>query len=359
MDPSDSTLAALHAAGLPEQLCLTWCQSGDLEEVARKFGADLPSGIWATPEDIEDLEEETPGELLQLSLTDGWVIALEPSGFQGVRTEVLGPLSADGRALSIFWNVELDSSVRYAADGQIVTSFNLVDVERRTGTDPAALDEVLREVALHGGLPVRERKARALALGEKISGRPLTPHWLRSPQLVFTIKDPLPDLPVPPAYLDPRSPFLDEPEFARILARPTPDAAPAIAKMAASVAASVAALEVGLVEEILGMLEDGERFPGQRESIQAQLAEHADETWQRARKLRSGSARDKADEALELEVASHAARVLTAALLPDPLEGASAAVSQGVALRLPPLDHGRMRVLYNVVRRIEYDLRHP
>ncbi|MEV1172853.1 hypothetical protein [Nonomuraea sp. NPDC049784] len=103
------TFAPLRAAGLPGQLCLTWCRSGDLQEVARKFGSDLPSGVWAAPDEIEDLEEENPGELLQLSPMNGWVIALEPSGFQRVRPEVLGPLSAGGRALSVFWNIELDS----------------------------------------------------------------------------------------------------------------------------------------------------------------------------------------------------------------------------------------------------------
>ncbi|MEV1172854.1 hypothetical protein [Nonomuraea sp. NPDC049784] len=76
----------------------------------------------------------------------------------------------------------------------MVTSFDLVDIERRTGSDPAALDVVLREIGLRDGLPVQARKARTLALGEKVSGRSQTPQWLRSPQLVFTIKDPLPDL---------------------------------------------------------------------------------------------------------------------------------------------------------------------
>ncbi|NUW41026.1 DUF6461 domain-containing protein [Nonomuraea rhodomycinica] len=358
MSPSDATFAELRLAGLPGQLCLSWCQGDDLEEVARRFGADMSSGAWATPDDIEDLEEEHPGQLLQLAPLGDWVIALEPAGFQGVRPEIIGPLSSGGQAFSVSWNIELDSSVCYAADGEIKTSFNLVEVETRYGADPAVLDPVLREVGLHGGLPVETRKARSLALGEKISGRPLTPDWLHSPRFVFTITDPLPDLPVLPSYLSPRPSFLDEPEFTRILSGPAPTAAPAIARMVVSAAAGVAALQGELAEEIMALLDHGERYPGQRQALQALLAEHRDMTWQQAGRLRADATPGRADAALELEVASSATRVLMAALLPDPIEAALAAASQGKYLRLPPAEHERMEVLYKVGCRIEYDLRH-
>ncbi|QFY11591.1 hypothetical protein GBF35_37910 [Nonomuraea phyllanthi] len=359
MSPADMTFAQLRAAGLPGQLCLTWCQGDGLEEVARKFGADLHSGSWAASDDLEELEEEYPGQLLQLTYMDGWIIALEPSGFQGVRPEVLGPLSSGGRALSVTWNVERDSSLRYAVDGEIMTSCTLINVEQRAGVDPSALDTVLREVGLYGRLPMEECKARSLALGERISGQRMTPDWLRGSQLVFTVTDPLPDLLVPPSYLSPRASFLDEPEFARILAEPKPTAAPTIAIAAAAVAASVAALQDGLAAEIMALLDRGERHLGQREALQARLADYADATWQQARSLRAEAPLGRADGALELEVASHAARVLIAALLPDSLEAAIEATSQGKYLRLSASDHGRMQVLYNVMQRIQYDLRHP
>jgi hypothetical protein len=46
-----------------------------------------------------------------------------------------------------------------------------------------------------------------------------------------------------------------------------------------------------------------------------------------------------------------------AALLPDPVEAAGAATSQGHDLRLPEDGHAPMRVLYKAMQRIEYDLR--
>jgi hypothetical protein len=218
MDPVDAHYAELRDAGFPGQLCLTWCQSSDLEEVARRFGATPETGSWATVDDLEDLEFEHWEELVELTELDGWTVALEPGGFQGVRAAVLEPLSVGGCAFSVFWNGELDNEVAYAIDGRIITSFDLMNIAQRSGSDPAALDELLDRVGLHDDLPTQARKARVLALGEAISGRRLTPQWVRSDQFAVLVTDPLPDPLVPATLLNPRAPFLDEPEMTRILA---------------------------------------------------------------------------------------------------------------------------------------------
>ncbi|MFC7649388.1 DUF6461 domain-containing protein [Streptosporangium lutulentum] len=222
MDPIHARYAELLDAGFPGgQVCLTWCRNSDLEEVARRFGAVPETGLWATPDELEDLEYEHGEELVELTTMGEWTIAMEPSGFQGVRSAVLEPLSVGGCAFGVFWNEELDNEVAYAVDGQIVTSFDLTDIGQRSGSDPAALDELLQQVGLHDGLPAQARKARILALGEAISGQRLTPRWLRSDQFTILVTDPLPDPLVPAALLNPRAPFLDEPEMARILANPS------------------------------------------------------------------------------------------------------------------------------------------
>lgn len=87
MDPVAAKYAELSGAGLPSQFCLTWCRIHDPEEVARAFGATPGTGVWATPEEQEELEEEHPGELLQLSTAGAWTIAFEPGGLQGVRSD--------------------------------------------------------------------------------------------------------------------------------------------------------------------------------------------------------------------------------------------------------------------------------
>ncbi|TDE51551.1 hypothetical protein E1295_18275 [Nonomuraea mesophila] len=248
MDPVDEHVAVLHEAGLPRELCLTWCQAGDLEEVARDFGADPAGGLWADPDELEELEEEyrDRGGLLQLTAMDGWVVALEPQGFEGVRNVVLTRLSRSGQALSVYWNVEMDSAVSYAVGGRVLTTFDLVNPDERTGEDPHALDHLLSRAGLTGGLPTQARKARVLALGELLSGRTLTPRWLRAPQLVFALTDPRPDALVPSSCLNPRMPFLDEPAFARILAAPSVACAPDIVRMVVAAALPVSALEDGI-----------------------------------------------------------------------------------------------------------------
>ncbi|MEV4572793.1 DUF6461 domain-containing protein [Nonomuraea jabiensis] len=346
--------AHLRQAGLPGQFCLTWCQSDDLQEVARAFGADLLTGLWAEPDEIEDIEEEHPGELLQLAAADGWVIALEPNGFQGVRDEILAPLSRGGPALSLFWNSEQDSAVKYAAGGDVLTTFDLADIDRRTGGRPEALDDLLQQAGLHNALPTQARMDRALVLGEKLSGRHLTTDWLHSPQLVFTITDPLPDQIVPAACLHPRMPFLDEPEFAALLEAPTPAVAPIIVRMVATTALRVASLDESWEREILGLLDHGEQHNGQRESLRQRLTAHAADVRLRAARLRHSPG--QTPEAERLDVAAHATSILAEALHPLPLTAAEA-TAQAAYLRLPRRDHLRMQVLHNVMRRIAYDLR--
>jgi hypothetical protein len=205
---------------------------------------------------------------------------------------------------------------------------------------------------------VQTRKARVLALSEKISGQLLTPHWLHSPQLVFVIKEPLPDPIVPPAYLNPRAPFLDEPEFARILADPSASMVPALTRMVVSIVIAVAAPKSPLVEETLRVLDHGERFPGERESLRSRLMEQAIETARQATLIRDGSTPGAADEADRLHLAGHALRVLGRALYHSPVEAARAAVNEAMCLRLSSrTDFMRLNVLSKITARIEGDLR--
>ncbi|MEO3805674.1 DUF6461 domain-containing protein [Nonomuraea sp. B1E8] len=356
MDPVDEHFADLLEAGLPRQLCLTWCQGDDLEVVARDFGADLAGGLWADPDELEELEEEHRGELLQLTAADGWVIALEPQGFEGSRKEVLTRLSRSEQALSVYWNVEMDSAIAYADGGRVLTTFNLVNPDERTGDDPHSLDHLLSQVGLNGGQPTHARKARSLALGELISGRTLTPERLRAPQLVFTLTDPRPDALVPSACLNPRMPFLDEPPFARILAAPSVACAPDIVQMVVAAALPVAALEDGLAREVAAR---GEQGSAQKEALRARLLGRVTELRRRVGRLRSQRGLGGAEEAGRLESMADATFVLAEALRDDPMTAADAATAGVVNLSLPRADELRMRVLHNAVKHIAYNLRHP
>jgi hypothetical protein len=250
--------------------------------------------VWADLEELEELETEYWDELLQLSPAGAWTFAFEPHGFQGDRDEVLEPLSAGGRVLNIIWRGERDNRVTYAVDGDIVTSFKLMDLSQRSGSDPAALDELLEQAGLHDGLPPRQRKARGLALAEAITGQPLAPERLRSVQFAVAIRAPLPDALVPRAYLHPKEPFLDEPEFTRLLADPSPGSAPAVIDLVIStVTTAVGLQDHPLVEELVRLLDQGEAFAGEREALGARLHRAGDDARQAMLRLRrTGGGRD-------------------------------------------------------------------
>lgn len=359
MAPIDKRLIEAVQAGLREgTFCFTWCRNDDLREVARRFGAEPRAGVWADPEELEDLEEEHGDDLLQLTPAGEWTLAFEPHGFQGERAEVLEALSADGVALSVFWHGARDNRVIYAVDGNVLTSFSLADLPERSGSDPAALDELLGQVGLHDGLSMWERKVRILALAEKISGWRLTAAWVRSPQFAVAINTPVPRALVPHAYLYPREPFLDEPEFARILAAPSPAMAPAVTRLVVSTLATAAGLQDhALVREAIRVLDHGESFPGERETLRARLHQAAEETRQ-AMPRRHEPALDTAGtaEVERLEQVGHSLYALGNALSPSPVNTAYTVADE--AFRVPRLsrtDVMRLKVLKNVADRIRLD----
>ncbi|MEU4836262.1 DUF6461 domain-containing protein [Streptosporangium sp. NPDC023615] len=349
-DPIDVRYTALVETGFPaEGFCLTWCQNNDVREVTRRFGADPEAGLWVGP---KELEEEHWEDLLQLTPAGEWTLVFESPGFQGDREEVLEVLSAGGRALNVIWRGERDNRVTYAVDGDIITSFRLMDLSQRSGDVPSALDDLLEQVGLHDGLPVLQRKARILALAEALSGHPLTPEWVWAPRFAAVIEAPIPDALVPRAYLHPRESFLDEPEFARLLTDPSPATAPAITRLVVSIVTAGVGLEGHtLVEDTLRMLERGEASPAKREALRARLHQSAEETSQ-ALLRQLGSTPDTA-EAERLEQRGHALYALSKALSPSPVNAAYAVTDE--AFRIPRLsraDFMRLHVLRNVADRI-------
>lgn len=363
MDPIDVRYAALVEAGFPaEGFCLTWCESRDMEEVARRFGADARAGLWAGPEELEDLEEEhRDDDLLRLTPAGEWTLAFESPGFQGDRDEVLEALSAGGRALNVIWRGERDNRVTYAVDGDIITSFRLMDTSQRSGDVPSALDDLLEQVGLRDGLPAWQRKARILALAEAISGHALTPEWVWAPRFAVVIKEPVPNALVPRAYLHPREPFLNEPEFARILADPSLAMAPVVTRLVVATAATAVGLQDHpLVRETVRMLDRGEEFPGERESLQARLNRASEEARQSMLRHWRESTPDAAEKAERLEQVGHSLYALSKALAPSPVNAAYTVADEVFRVpRLSRTDVMRLLVLRNVANRIlSDDLRH-
>jgi hypothetical protein len=61
---------------------------------------------------------------VQATEVDGWVVLIEPNGFQASLPATIAPLSRRGAAISVFWNVNRKMSVAVARDGVVVRSFD-------------------------------------------------------------------------------------------------------------------------------------------------------------------------------------------------------------------------------------------
>ena len=79
-----------------------------------------------------------------------WLLVVEVNGWQGSRPEVLRRVSAGGRAVSAYWNVNLTTRFSYAVDGRVLTAFEVMSPDRRHGADPDCLEEVTCRAALGG-----------------------------------------------------------------------------------------------------------------------------------------------------------------------------------------------------------------
>ncbi|MFF4594520.1 DUF6461 domain-containing protein [Amycolatopsis sp. NPDC001319] len=135
-----------------------------LREVLQAFGADIRE-----PEPIEDLLDSDLefGPWVTASEVDGIVLAIEENGIRGAQREVLAELSREGRAASMFWNVNAVSRLSFARDGELLASDEL---GRSLGDDP----EVAAAVEGLDFHDWRDRYEKGLVAVERFTGRGLT-----------------------------------------------------------------------------------------------------------------------------------------------------------------------------------------
>ena len=121
-----------------------------------------------------------------------WLLVVEVNGWQGSRPEVLRRISAGGRAVSAYWNVNLTTRFSYAVDGRVLTAFEVMSPDRRHGADPDCLEEA------RAGLPweTGEWVPLMLALASRVTGLRIEPEWFNGDFAV---------MPVTPADDDPAS----------------------------------------------------------------------------------------------------------------------------------------------------------
>jgi hypothetical protein len=167
---------------LGDAACLTLTEPATADAVARAFGGD-PAQVRELRLD-EAAEELAEGPWVALRPVGTWILAVELNGWQGSRPEVLERVSAGGRAVSAYWNVNGQTQFSYAAAGQVLTAFDAVFPERRTGADPDVLASAGDGLPWAGALPV----PLLLALLARVTGSPLDPSWLDGTWQVFPIE---------------------------------------------------------------------------------------------------------------------------------------------------------------------------
>ncbi|WP_248962826.1 DUF6461 domain-containing protein [Sphaerisporangium perillae] len=171
---------------MTDPACVTWCSGIDVEEAARRFGADPASG---TPMTFTDAEMEHYDEALQTVLIgslDGWTIAMEPNGGEGRSPDTIASLSNSDQAFSIYWDGPVKIEMNYAAHGHLITSIpkSLVD-----DWPPAARVPLVPHTH---GLPFttaldEQWKIAAFTLAARLSGVHLTDRWLETEHSRFVI----------------------------------------------------------------------------------------------------------------------------------------------------------------------------
>ena len=174
----------LQTPPLRDGACITLVGPPDAEGVVRGFGGDLsearPMSLAALG--MPDVDHPT----VAVREVGEWLLVVEVNGWQGSRPEVLRRVSAGGRVVSVYWNVNMTTRFSYAVSGQLLTAFEAMTPGRRFGADPDVLETVRAGLpwATGGSVPL------LLALAARVTGVGVRPDWLEGDFLVVPVEPP-------------------------------------------------------------------------------------------------------------------------------------------------------------------------
>ena len=174
---------------LADAFCLTLVRDLAPAEVLRRMGtrettrltgvADVCRHYYAS-----EAPRGHPPLLVAATIIDGWTLAVEPNGFQGVTDAIVTSLSLGTKMVSLFRNVNAVSRFCWAEDGKVRLGFEPLFPTSREGSDANGLAELMQRV----GFDLREGLDRdwehhieaAFALMEHVTGVRLTSEDLHS-----------------------------------------------------------------------------------------------------------------------------------------------------------------------------------
>ncbi|MEU6411848.1 DUF6461 domain-containing protein [Microbispora sp. NPDC046933] len=128
-------------------------------------------------------------------------VLFENNGFLGSLPEVLRRLSRDGRVCGVYWNVEGDNKLSYAADGRVLVSLDAMFSEEWDDDDFAALEPELRVMTGLLAEDEDEWQAAAMTVVELVTGVRLTGEWLSGAHPYLTFQWPVATEPPSPEEL--------------------------------------------------------------------------------------------------------------------------------------------------------------
>jgi hypothetical protein len=334
-------------------LCLTWCHGLDDEETLLRIGG-LPDTI-ARRDFLEtvtaayDALPQLSGAALAGKLGQ-WTLIIEPNGFQGSRLPLLADLSSDGRAMSIFWNVNGDAQITYAEHGRIIAVIDPFDPEEGDGEEGflqrwegvAELDE--------------DWRVGALSLAETVVGQRLGADWFGEPRLSAIVQAP----PDPDgtgtddeqeAYLrEQRALLAEDPRLAALAEHPAQERLRDMAAYTAELAGNRAELPISLVGEALAALraqgEVARRVRTRLEGVERDLLTES-------AALHESGPVEPGSPAHRLIVESRAVRVMVAALNENPARALWEALWYAEMLQWDSADRIRLNLLRSGYDEIE------
>jgi hypothetical protein len=117
-------------------------------------------------------DADDDGGIVQIDHLDGWTVVIEDNGYLGSLEENLAPLSAQGVAVNVFWNVNMVTSFGYAVAGAIVRYFDPIGVDASTG------DPLPDEAGLDFANEDADHVALALLLAERLTETTIDGDWV-------------------------------------------------------------------------------------------------------------------------------------------------------------------------------------
>jgi hypothetical protein len=144
-----------------------------LREVGDLIGVQWSTERSSTFHDAQWQQADTVTPVVQAEQLGDWLVVVEPNGFLTTMPDTVAALSADGAAVSVYWNVNRLMNVVVARDGAVVRRFDPLLFASTAQGEPLA-----EEAGLVFGQVEPSPLIAALELAERVTGVRIEKEWL-------------------------------------------------------------------------------------------------------------------------------------------------------------------------------------